>query len=54
MIDHDRVGEPDRLSASQTDAWRARQKQRALWTALMLVALVVLVFFIAVRKMQAA
>lgn len=43
--------QPDRLTSAQTEAWRARQKSRALWTALILGVLVVLVFFIAVRKM---
>ena len=44
---------PDRLSAEQTDAWRQRQRNRSLWTALILGALVLLIFFVAWRKMLA-
>ena len=43
--------EPARLSAAETDAWRSRQRDRARWTALILAALVVLIFFVAWRKM---
>ncbi len=46
--------EPDRLTPAQTEAWRQRQRSRALVTALVLGALAVLVFFIAVRKMTGA
>ncbi len=46
--------EPDRLTPAQTEAWRQRQRGRALITALVLGALVVLVFLIAVRKMSGA
>lgn len=53
MSDRD-PAKPDRLTPEQTDAWRARQKERALWTALILGALVVLIFFIAWRKMNAS
>jgi len=48
------VIEPDRLTPAQTEAWRARQKERAVWTAAILLALVVLIFFIAVQKMRVA
>lgn len=46
--------EPNRLTPAQTEAWRARQKERAIWTAAILLALVVLIFFVAVRKMSVA
>ena len=46
--------EPDRLTPAQTKAWRERQRGRALVTALVLGALAVLVFLIAVRKMAGA
>lgn len=46
--------DPERLTPAQTEAWRARQKSRAWIMAAVLVALVVLIFLIAMRKMSGA
>ena len=46
--------DPERLTPAQTEAWRARQKSRSWIMAAVLVALVVLIFLIAVRKMSGA
>ena len=44
--------EPERLSPDQSKAWRARQRERAIWTGAILLALVVLIFFVAMQKMR--
>ena len=44
--------EPDRLTPAETEAWRARQKERAIWMGGILLALVVLIFFVAMQKMR--
>ena len=50
----DHVGRPpERLSPEQTELWRKRQKDRAVWMALILGGLAVLIFFVAWRKMLA-
>ena len=48
------MNDPDRLTPEQTEAWRTRQKSRSVIMAAVLVALVILIFLIAMRKMSGA